>query len=368
MKDNEVQKNILKCSRCGLCQGVCPIYKLVKNEQATARGKLMQIWGLKKGDLKLNKKILKSLDLCLGCEKCKTNCPSGVETTQVIFSEKKLNTLGKILNSIFVFNLKLTALKAFSVFKKTPRYNNNGILFFEGCISKNLKEEFKISGLNFKKGDFECCGIPYLAKGRGDIYNQIVEKNEKIIEKSQMVVFNCATCFSAVKEYPFKNPKNKEKLIFYTDLLKNTLVSSKKNLKISYHMPCHLDSAKISLDEIEQIIKNIKNTEYKKLQTANECCGFSGDFFIRHPFLAFKLSNKKAKDIIKTNPDVILTSCPTCIWSLKFSLTVNGILNGFKKTPRVYDLADFIAKECEIIIKKETNTALKTPKKELVKV
>ena len=58
MHDNEVKQNILKCSRCGLCQGVCPVYEEIKNENSTARGKLMQIWGVKKGDLRLNKKIL----------------------------------------------------------------------------------------------------------------------------------------------------------------------------------------------------------------------------------------------------------------------------------------------------------------------
>ena len=110
MHNDEVKQNILKCSRCGLCQGVCPVYEEIKNEKATARGKLMQIWGLKKGDLKLNSKILKNLDLCLNCDKCKLNCPSGVDTTGVFSKEKKLDTLGKFLNSDFVFNLKLSML------------------------------------------------------------------------------------------------------------------------------------------------------------------------------------------------------------------------------------------------------------------
>lgn len=349
MKDSEVLKNILKCSRCGLCQGVCPIFDIQKTEQTTARGKLSQILGLKKKELKLNKKILKNFDLCLNCEKCKLNCPSGVLTTDVINQEKKLTPLGKFLNSIFVFNLKISALGFFSIFKKTPKYDNNSeILYFEGCISKKLKKQFQIDGIKLKNGNFDCCALPYLTKGREDIHNLIVQKNEKIIENSQMIVFDCATCFSAVCDYPFLNPKNKEKLVFYTDFYKNIKITSKKFKTISYHHPCHLKAGGKNLDEIEEILQNIENAKYKSLQKPENCCGFGGDFFIRHPFISFKITTKKTQDIIKTNPDIILTTCPTCVWSLNFSLILYSLTHNFTRIPKVYEISDFINKECKI--------------------
>ncbi len=349
MHNDEVKQNILKCSRCGLCQGVCPIYKEVKDEKTTARGKLMQIWGLKKGDLELNGKILNNLDLCLNCDKCKLNCPSGVDTTNVFCKEKKLSTLNKFLTSDFIFNLKLSLLSIFAIQKKSPRYDKNSkILYFEGCIAKKLKQQFHIKGTKLANGEFKCCGLPYLTKGREDIYKKIVEYNEKIIEKADVVVFNCATCFSAVKNYPFRNPKNKEKLVFYTDIYKNTQICAQKKLNVTYHLPCHLKSAGIGMEEIENLLGSIKNINYKKMEKAEDCCGFGGDFFIRHPILACKISLKKARNIVDTNSDIVLTSCPTCLWSLRFSMFVSKYVFKNKNTPKAIDMADFLNKYCYI--------------------
>ena len=360
MRDEEVKQNILKCSRCGLCQGVCPIYEEIKSENSTARGKLMQILGLKKGELKLNKKILQSLDLCLNCEKCKLNCPSGVNTTGVFFKERKLSFIGKILTSNFVFKLKISALRAFSLFKTTPKYNKNSdILYFEGCISKELKQELKIPALKLKNGNFKCCGLPHLTKGREDIYSNMVEFNENIIENAKLVVFDCATCFDTVKNYPFKNPKNKDKLIFYTDIYKTLPLSSKKPLKVTYHMPCHMQSSGKDIKEIEDILKSIKNITYTRAKNAQDCCGFGGDFFIRHPKLAFNIAIKKIKGIIETNSDIVMTSCPTCLWSLKFSIFISKYIYKNKNKIKAMDMAEFLNKYCYI----ENKTAQKERKR-----
>lgn len=367
MHNDEVKQNILKCSRCGLCQEVCPVFEEIKDEKTTARGKLMQIWGLKKGDLKLNSKILKNFDLCLNCDKCKLNCPSGVDTTGVFNKEKKLNLLGRFLNSVFVFNLKLSALSFFALFKKAPIYEKkSNILYFEGCIAKKIKKEFKLQGIKLKNGNFECCALPYLTKGREDIYKKIVEYNENIIENAQMVVFDCATCFNAVKNYPFKNPKSKEKLVFYTDFYKQIEFVAKKNYKITYHTPCHLKSSGVKLEEIENILKSIKNINYKQMEKADSCCGFGGDFFIRHPKIAYSISMKKAKNIINTNTDFVLTSCPTCLWSLQFSMFINKLINKNNKIPKVMDLNDFINNFCTVTLKKQSKTSQDAGKCELL--
>lgn len=360
MEANEVEKNILKCSRCGLCQEVCPIYDELKSESSATRGKLSQIFGLIKGDLKLNREILNNLDLCLNCEKCKLNCPSGVNTTGVFNKERKLGLVGKIMTSDFVFNLKIKSLELFSLFKKSPRFDDSSnILYFQGCIAKKLKQGLNLQGLKLKNGNFECCAIPYLTKGREDIYNKIAKYNEKIIEKADLVIFDCATCFSTVKDYPFKNPKNKDKLVFYTDFYKKAQFVSKQKVSVTFHMPCHLKAAGVSLDEIEDILKSIKNINYTRALNAQDCCGFSGDFFIRHPKLAFNIAIKKIKGIIETKSDIVLTSCPTCLWSLRFSLFASKYIYKNKNKIKTMDMAEFLNKYCYI----ENKTAQKERKR-----
>ena len=68
LKDFERELN--KCSKCGLCQSACPLFKINPNDCIASKGKFIMLHGVTKGDLKLTKNINKYLDLCLKCGKC----------------------------------------------------------------------------------------------------------------------------------------------------------------------------------------------------------------------------------------------------------------------------------------------------------
>ena len=53
----DYKKDIAKCSKCGLCQSVCPVFKETGNECAVSKGKFVMLDGVLKGDLKLNKNM-----------------------------------------------------------------------------------------------------------------------------------------------------------------------------------------------------------------------------------------------------------------------------------------------------------------------
>ena len=79
---------INKCSKCGMCQAACPLYKLTGNDCAVSRGKFVMLDGVLKGDLKLNKNIEKYLDMCLKCGKCKDFCPSDIDVCEILNTAK----------------------------------------------------------------------------------------------------------------------------------------------------------------------------------------------------------------------------------------------------------------------------------------
>ena len=110
--DKELIKNIVNCSRCGLCMDVCPVYKAKKTETSVSRGKFLQLLGLIKKQLKFDKRIKYNLDLCLNCKKCKAACPSDIDAVQ-IFAEIKnefQTPFEKFLNSPLVFKIKMFSL------------------------------------------------------------------------------------------------------------------------------------------------------------------------------------------------------------------------------------------------------------------
>ena len=107
---NDFKDDINKCSKCGLCQSVCPVYKITGNDCAVSRGKFVMLDGVIKGDLKLNKNIEKYLDMCLKCGKCTNFCPSAIDVCKIFENAKyeytKNTNLGKFiffLESKYIF-------------------------------------------------------------------------------------------------------------------------------------------------------------------------------------------------------------------------------------------------------------------------
>ena len=89
MKDlAEYKDEIHSCSKCGLCQSVCPIYEVTKNDCSVSRGMFIMLKGLLKGELKMSKKLNRYLDLCLKCGACTKFCPSGINIVDIIASAK----------------------------------------------------------------------------------------------------------------------------------------------------------------------------------------------------------------------------------------------------------------------------------------
>jgi Fe-S oxidoreductase len=209
-----------------------------------------------------------------------------------IFAQVKaqnLTFLDKILTSEFVFNLKMLPFK---IFRSPSPKERNGTIRFCGCLSHN-------------KNDFQCCAMPYFVKGRLDIYEKLMRHNMKIIENPDVkkVIFDCATCFETVLKYPLSETA-REKLCFETDF-------GKINVPYTFHKPCHMPQ-----EIFEKLEAELKKDPYYRPLKEHDCCGFGGDFFIRHPFVAIKLSIKRAREIKKTGAKKVLTACPTCRWSL----------------------------------------------------
>ena len=87
-KLTDYKDEIHKCSKCGLCQSVCPVYNVTGNDCSVSRGKFIMLNGILKGDLKLNKNINKYLDMCLKCNACKDFCPSDIDARKIFLTAK----------------------------------------------------------------------------------------------------------------------------------------------------------------------------------------------------------------------------------------------------------------------------------------
>ena len=343
-------EDINKCSKCGLCQSVCPVYKETGNDCAVSRGKFVMLDGVLKGDLKLNKNINKYLDSCLKCGKCTDFCPSGIDVCKIFETAKynyAKNTLtGKIiffLESQFVFGNLINIFKLITkpLRKQTKGKTSNSLklLYFKGCINNlcprtdnYLYKIFKHSDIKIIEKDFECCGQPFLSSGNLERFEQVKKHNLKMLENCDFdyILTDCASCESTLKQYMDVKFINTGEL---TNLL-GLKFKFPQPVKVTFHKPCRLTND----DFLIHLLKNCKNVEYTEMTGYDDCCGFAGEFAIKNRKISKAISDKKAKNILATKADYVITTCPGCILGLYQGLSK------YKKAPKIISLTHFLAK------------------------
>ena len=252
-------EEVYKCTKCGLCQSVCPVYKATGLETAVSRGKFTLLNGVINGKLKFNKKIAKNLELCLGCKACYDFCPSGISAEEIIAAARheslKINGIGFIKQFIldnFKSNFRLGLLKIGLDFYKTLQINKISeflvkflgkagkyitlfnsqlrehikykklkpvkpqselnIVYFPGCINNYVNSSIKNSVLMVleKNGfkavipeNFTCCGIAARSSGDFQSFSELAENNiNQIPNNVDYIITDCASCGSVWEFYP----------------------------------------------------------------------------------------------------------------------------------------------------------------------
>lgn len=360
----DFKEDIHKCSKCGLCQSVCPLYNELKNECSVARGQFLMLEGVLKNKLKINKNINKYLDMCLKCNKCSEFCPSEINALDIILTAKyeyfKKSIEGKLysfLQSKWIFNSVLNILEFFSsLFNKKVKQSKNlkyKAIYFSGCVGKlspsvttYVIKLLNRAGIEVIDKKFNCCGMPFLTTGNLERFKeQAIENVNRIDSDVDFFITDCASCETAWKEYhkyiddeTVLGKYNKIEFKNLYDILDEFGIrfSSKKNIKISYHCPCHEKYE----DSILNLINNIENAEYIELDSKNNCCGLAG---LEHPYIIKNIVNifsKKRKSLLKSDADAIVTSCAGCLFTM-------SLLTSLRK--KIYRLIAFFKDNCEII-------------------
>ena len=380
-KLEDFRNEINKCSKCGLCQSVCPIYKLTGNDCAVSRGKFIMLDGVLKGDLKLNKTINKYLDLCLKCDKCSNFCPSAIDVCKIFETAKYEYAQNSFwskfvffLESKFVFeNFLKFSQNIQKIMKSAHHHLRTGkqlfaspasirdvgakktktekLLYFKGCVNtifpqtdKFLHKLFDQSNVEIIEKDFDCCGLPFLSSGNLERFEEVKKHNLALMDCDfDYILTDCASCENTLKKY-FHTTENDvglesptyttAKFINLGELIvqQNIKFKFEKPIKVTFHKPCHLANDDFWL----KIIENCENVEYIKMKDYDECCGFSGEFAIKNHKISQELSKQKAQNAIATGADYIVTTCPACVLGIK-----QGLI-GIKNAPKVLSLSDFL--------------------------
>lgn len=353
----EFKEEIHKCSKCGICQGSCPIYEVTGNDCAVSRGFFVMLSGVLKGDLKMSKTINRYLDLCLKCGACAETCPSGINAVDVIISAKSeyfnthpMEKLNTFFQKYILFGLIPRIVRTFIRPTKSKTFEKK-VIYFGGCGSKLKGDKSVVRVLNsigveVINPKFHCCGVPYFIRGDLKEFSKSIKSYINILKKQDVryVITTCASCEKSLKDYikwvgegitdeEIDFLKTVRVINIYEYLRENDVKLKLKNhQKVTYHKPCNISN----YDDIEWILKNTENLEYIKMQDFDKCCGLNGLSKIRDYKILKKIFEAKRKNIQNTEIKSVLTSCLGCEIALRFYSAGKY---------KVYDLLDFIYKK-----------------------
>ncbi len=342
----DFKEDIHKCSKCGLCQGECPIYKITGNDCTVSRGHFVMLDGLLKGDLKMSKTINNYLDLCLKCGACSKFCPSGIDVVDIIaaakheyFKAHKIEKFISIFQKKIVFKLIPNFIALFRHKTKSKTFDKK-VLYFGGCGSKIKGDKSVVkllnkAGIEVVNPYFSCCGISLFMRGDLDSFNNSISNYINVLKKYDIkeVITTCASCEKTLKDYIRWNNSEFLREVsvknIYEYLAENSF-SLKKPVKVTFHKPCNINN----YPEIEKILKNTENLEYVEMKDFDKCCGLSVLTKFKKYKITSKIFSQKRKNIKSTGVKYVLTSCLGCEAALK--------LYSFGAY-KVCDLVDFIS-------------------------
>jgi len=133
----DLETSAVRCSRCGACQQVCPVYKELGTEAAVALGKIGLIRAATQGWIQDPAALSEMMSLCLACKACAANCPSGVQGDQLVLAARQrlveehgLPLLKRLIlrfflkhKAIFETGLRLGSVGQRVLFRRTPKGN-----------------------------------------------------------------------------------------------------------------------------------------------------------------------------------------------------------------------------------------------------
>jgi len=260
----ELKGQIDTCTRCGMCQSVCPVFTETGRESDVARGKLAILYGLVQELFKNPNGVSDRLDRCTFCGSCEFNCPGSVNILEIFIKTRAIiagfirlpwhkkilfrwmlaspGTFNFIIKWLYPFQKVLTrpenpfigtsCARAFSPILKqrhfiplapitfqqmistvdtNPGVSGIKVAFFTGClvdkffphVAKAALTIFEHHGIGiFIPEGLGCCGIPALTSGDVKTVDRLIHLNLEKLDAStfDILVTPCATCTFTIKK------------------------------------------------------------------------------------------------------------------------------------------------------------------------
>jgi len=196
-----------------------------------------------------------------------------------------------------------------------------------------------------------CTGDPARRAGNEMLYQMQAMQNIELFKMYgvKKIIAICPHCYNIFKnEYP--DLGGNYEVISYVEFLDKLIdngtlkldINKFANDRITFHDPCYLGRANGIYDEPRRILKALTTNliEMDRNKSFALCCGAGGGQMFKEAEKGDKeVFIERTEDALKTNPQIIATSCPFCM-----TMMTDGIKYKNKEEEiKNYDIAELIA-------------------------
>lgn len=215
------------------------------------------------------------------------------------------------------------------------------VAFFPGCAISGLQQDIGrsvrtvLDRLGYEvivPGGLKCCGRPLLSLGDRAAAQLQAERNTFLFEATgaDAIVTACASCsLTFKKEYPKllrSGMKSPAVLDVHEFLAREIAGLSFRPVRkrVTWHDPCHLGRGQGLSGKARDILRSIPGLELVEMNNADHCCGFGGVMRITHRRLSDGIAEDKARSILATKTEAVVTGCPGCRMQISNALMLAG--------------------------------------------
>ena len=355
---------VRKCVHCGMCNAVCPTYRLTGNELDGPRGRIYLVKSmLEEG--KANRDVTRHLDRCLTCRACETVCPSGVEYGELVEIArpklKRRSLYQTVLRTGLItlasrprwFRLAFrlgVALRALvprrfrgllivpaqgQVSESSPASGSSKrIILLDGCVQGAVTPQVNaclaalLEGAGFsvvRVKQETCCGALPLHLGAERRAKRVMRRNLKALnarlEGVEAIISTASGCGVTLKDYGRLLGTDAARRIsslvmdaseFLADAQFGIKLKAASHMRrIAWQAPCTLASGMRLGTEVETLLKSV-GYALVGVADANQCCGSAGTYSIFEPDTANALREKKLQSLEAESPEAIATANIGC--------------------------------------------------------
>ena len=370
-------EDLSRCYYCLKCTAGCP------SAPAMPYGPAQMV---RLAQLGLKDPLLESPSIwfCLPCETCGARCPNEISIArltqalrQMAMEEKgeelkgqagiqALRTLGE--NILTTHNISAEDNSHRLMWSENLERVPEGLerkagaqtLYFVGCVSSFFPMTYVIpqafvqileqAGESFTAlgGEEWCCGYPLLMAGMGAQAEETVRHNvERVRDLGvRRVATTCPACYHMWRHF-YPDILGEEvgvEGVHSTQLLAELLDEGRLKLKatprrVTYHDPCDLGRKNDLYDAPRRVLEGVPELSLQEMSDTRRdalCCGGGGNVETFNPELVGELSERRFRQALETEAEVIVSACPQC------ERTLTAEARREKARVRVMDLVEFV--------------------------